>query len=835
MPEPRSRSELPRFVAEGLLAAALVFAPLALGTVQWWSLAIVLGLTTAAALAAAVARPRDVPKVFWAALGMALFVGLQAVPLPPWIGRILSPHGALLGGESAGEWRPLSLDPPATLREMARLTAYVAAFFAASRVCAEGRAARRLARVIAAGALLQGVFIAAHKAVATGQIYGVVGVTQGSTLLGTFGNSNHLAAYLALTVPVCVAVALQAPDVNQRRLWGLVAAAVSAAVVVTLSRSGIAGLAAALVAVWVAVRRDGAERAVEMKRWLALIGGLVLVAGLGAALFGGSHALDKLGSFGSPARVFRETKVQTWLDVPAMVRDFWLTGIGRGAFEAVYPSYKHVAVRLTFSHAECAPLQVLVDLGVPLGVAVLAAWAWGLRRGMRDERLLSRMAAAALIGLTVHELGDFAADTGGVGVTAAVVWGMVLPAGASVRAAVRWRRLGAVAAAAAVAAVALWAARRGDLRADLEALQRLQVDPHGWAQFQGRVQEARRRHPVEPWFPLAYGEELVRHGQAQAALRPLNRALELDPTGWKTHVVVGEALEQLGRRSQALIEYRLAYQGSQLNEYVLRVALAHPLSAEDLARLGGDDVQALDRIGGWLERNGRAGDAAAVAAHAIEVRADDAPARAILARRALAAGDAAGALGQLAPAGAAEEVVLLRAEALDKLGRSDEADGVLKAMLAASPSQGAAFALAQRLLDRRHFGDVLAVLARVPQRALGPSDLARYHRLHGLAFEGQGKTRDALLELATAARIDPSLANRMELGDAYRRAGLPRSALLEYRTAARATATPPPALQERMRALEARLSGTTISGEGGGEEPADPFAADDRGGGEEEE
>jgi hypothetical protein len=38
-----------------------------------------------------------------------------------------------------------------------------------------------------------------------------------------------------------------------------------------------------------------------------------------------------------------------------------------------------------------------------------------------------------------------------------------------------------------------------------------------------------------------------------------------------------------------------------------------------------------------------------------------------------------------------------------------------------------------------------------------------------------------------------------------------------------------------MRALEARLSGTTISGEGGGEEPADPFAADDRGGGEEEE
>ncbi len=804
--------------AEALLATALVAAPLMLGTVQFWSLAVLLALCAGAAVVAAFARARAPRWPFWIGALAVAVVALQAVPLPPWLFHALSPHAAELAAPAlGGGGHAVSLDAPATARELARLVAYLCAFFAASRLAVDGRVVRRLGRVVAAGAALQIAIVAAHKTVATNLIYGMVPVTQGSTVLGSFGNANHLAAYLALGAPLAAASALQAPTVVARRLWAAVAAIAAALVVVTLSRTGVAGLVAGLVALVLLLGRRGQEHAPALRRWL---GATAVVAVLGvvvAVALRGGHAVAKLSSMARPDRVVQETKVRTWLDLPAMLADFWRLGVGRGAFETIYPTYKHVADRLTFSHLECGPLQALADFGVPVGLLLIVAWLGGLKRAAADERVVTRAAVAALVGFSVHELADFAIDIGGVGVTVAVLFGIALPAGASLKWPSRWLRVAAAAAVAAAGGFALFVGWRGDLRRDVARLSELAGDDARAGEFEALAAEATRRHPVEPWLPLQMGQHHVRHRRPAAALPYLNRALELDPTAWKPHVFVGEALEQLGRRGQSLLELRLAWEMSQYNDYVLQVALRPRLSDADLLRFAGDDPARLDRLAGWLERKQRPAQAMALARHAVELKPDDAAARLLLARNAAAAGSARDVLAQLEKLPPGDpEVVLLRVAALDKLGRKVDADVALAEAFQQGHPPAIGFAVAERALAARDEQGALKTLEQVPAGALAPADLARLHRLRGLALERSGKPREGLDELATAARIDPSTANRMELGDAYARNGVVRAALLEYRTAARSTPSPPPELLERIRAIEAKSAGAlNVSGGGG--------------------
>src|SRR5262245_10376414 len=99
---------------------ALVTAPLTLGAVRLWSLVVMAALVGVAALAGAVAGPRGVPWPALAAVGVALFAGLQAVPLPRGLLAWLSPHGLELVELSLGDVasHSLSLDPAGSAREL---------------------------------------------------------------------------------------------------------------------------------------------------------------------------------------------------------------------------------------------------------------------------------------------------------------------------------------------------------------------------------------------------------------------------------------------------------------------------------------------------------------------------------------------------------------------------------------------------------------------------------------------------------------------------------------------------------------------------------------------
>lgn len=834
---------------EGLLAATVVVAPLAIGTVQWWALALVVALALATATSAlldgASSRRwplvRAMPWPVWVALGVALFVGAQALPLPFSLLRVLSPHAAeviAFSTNATPAWHALSLDPSASAREFARLLAFAAVLFAASRVAVDAAAAWRLTRLVAGLMIVECLLVAFHAAVGGHTIYGVVPVTRPTLVLGSFGSGNHFAAYLTLGVPLMLACAQTGSDERERRPWWIAAAAVSVLVALTLSRSGIAGLVAATATYWWLTRRtrrgdgdelDGpqSERVSDRMLWaLPVVVGAALLCGVSLALLGDAHRAERLGLLIHPTWLGREEKVAVWLDVPRIVRDYLGFGIGRGAFQEILPSYKLHADGMTFSYVESAPLQLLVDLGLFVGAAVIVAWVWGLWRATRRREGASRLTlqqaalAAALVGVSIHDLGDFSLDaSGAVGVTAALLWGLSFPArrqsgeGAVSGALGKLATYAVPSAAFVVASLALVVGWRGDLDRDvaevqarIDALDQARESTPDTTRFQALLAEAVARHPAEPWLHYAGGVALLRARQPGPALHHLNRAITLDPTAWRPHLAVAETLLAAGRRPQAMLELRLAYRNSdwnyQIPNFLVRI---EPHTAAAWLTLGGDDPEVLAHLAESLDGGRHDELLEPVATRLLALRPSDPAARKSLARIALAASRFDEALAHAGPLPADAESTLLRVRALDGLGKSDDANHLIASALPRVLPADPAFALAERSLKLARPDLALVALDRLATDRLKPTDLARDHLLRSAAFEQQGRMHDAVQEAVAATRADPGERTRLALGSLYERNGMLRDAYVAYRGALRSARKPSEEARAALRRVQTAL------------------------------
>ncbi len=251
MPPPRRSSTT--VAGAWLLAGLVVAVPLAHGGVD---LPVQLAAAVLAAVALLlVARGSDrAPLVALPLLLVVAWGAVQAVPLP--------------GG------RAISLDPPATGRDLAIGVAKLAAFAAAWHVAGT----RRRRDLVLAGLGAAGLAVAA--------------TVLGAALLGLgklleprfpFGNPNHLAGFLVLTAFPVLGLALRRRG-QGRLLWLMGFVLVVAPLFLSLSRGGIgAFFGGAAVFLALASRREQAPgEAPHPWRWAALAG---LTAALGAVAY----------------------------------------------------------------------------------------------------------------------------------------------------------------------------------------------------------------------------------------------------------------------------------------------------------------------------------------------------------------------------------------------------------------------------------------------------------------------------------------------------------------------------------------------------------------------
>ncbi len=198
--------------------------------------------------------------------------------------------------------------------------------------------------------------------------------------IGTFVLPGELAGYLVILLPIAGAIAATSRD-TWLRCTALAALCVGgAAFVLTFSRAGWMGLAAA-VAFFVAIRARALGTGI-----LAASG--IIAAGLAAVLllFNVAH---------NPSENY--TRLSIWQAALQIIDRFPLTGVGPFDFSRLYAVVRAPDGDATAFHAHSVYLTFLAEIGV-VGIAA-ASWAWWAFAAEMRRRLAQASPRAAIVAL----------------------------------------------------------------------------------------------------------------------------------------------------------------------------------------------------------------------------------------------------------------------------------------------------------------------------------------------------------------------------------------------------------------------------------------------------
>ena len=395
----------------------------------------IIGLLVLAAIGArrALAQPplaMPLNRPLWLLLLSPLLLALiQLTPLPIGLWSALPGHDVYaqalgLAGIAAGSWRPLSLNPDATLGSLFAAIPLVAAFLLG-----------HLATLTQLRGLLRAVAILALAEVMLGllQISGgerspfFFGVMSYGPPIGTFGNRNHYANYLAMALAGYVWLAFESirygrvksggitfGSRHRTALWAVGGLVLVLGVLMSRSRgAAVFGLPMAFAGVaLVSLRIKGWSRG----SWAAAAAALLLVGGA-AALVGFDAVSSRVsGEQLASSANFRGELARTSLRGAIT---FWPWGAGWGSYDSVYPRFQPGSIAGFANHAHEDYVEMLFEGGI-FFVLLAGVFAWlavGRVRSLiaiaREERKLDRecMAAAlcglGLLGLLAHSLVEF--------------------------------------------------------------------------------------------------------------------------------------------------------------------------------------------------------------------------------------------------------------------------------------------------------------------------------------------------------------------------------------------------------------------------------------------
>lgn len=322
------------------------------------------------------------------ALAFALWAAFVFVCAPvaglrtaPGTNPLLAAPGVLL---AAAAWASSAGDLPASLGLSTLATMAAAAVLVlGGAAAASGRNAEPLFAAFCWAWLLAGVL---NTALALIQVFapdlpdGTWLATSGlpGRAIGNLRQPNHLSSLLLWSA--IAVIALHELGRLRRALAAALLAALVFAVVLTASRTGLVSVA--LLALWAVLDR----RLSKPARWLLLAAPLIYAlswwlmvwwADASQHSFGGSQRLAESDLSSSRFAIWRDTLV--------LIRMHPWTGVGLGEFNFAWTltPFPHRALAF-FDHTHNLPLQLLVELGLPLGGTVLALLLWALWRGLRQ-------------------------------------------------------------------------------------------------------------------------------------------------------------------------------------------------------------------------------------------------------------------------------------------------------------------------------------------------------------------------------------------------------------------------------------------------------------------
>ena len=227
-------------------------------------------------------------------------------------------------------------------------------------------------------ALLAGAFVVAAIAVLQA-VAGAVAVGPTSSVArasATFGNSNALAAYLAMVLPLAVNEFLRATSTSDRILAANVVAIVAIALVLTFGRGGWVGGAVGVIIVIVATRPSRRRLMVMAGAAVGLVAAIVAATallGAGGAPIAQATAARFI-SLLDPTAGTGAIRLHIWKDTLGLIASRPLLGYGPDNFGLVFPAFQTGWwSRLSLideSHSE------VLQIAATQGFIGLVAFAW---------------------------------------------------------------------------------------------------------------------------------------------------------------------------------------------------------------------------------------------------------------------------------------------------------------------------------------------------------------------------------------------------------------------------------------------------------------------------
>jgi O-antigen ligase/tetratricopeptide (TPR) repeat protein len=752
-----------------LVWVALFGCTAALGGVALWAIAGLAVVALTALLLVLWQARRDDRGIAWplgmtAIAAMTVAVALQCVPLPPSLLRALSPATDDLLQFTLGphglypRWRPLSLDPPATILELIKHLSYAALFLTTAQLSRERSSRRRLMVGVATLGLVLAVVAALHETFGLSSLFGIPSLER-SGPVSPFVNRNHLASVLSLGACTQLGLAFRAEDRREPFLWGGAFLPTAATALLAGSRGGAIGFLAGLgvLAVLLALRGQGSVR--KRSTQLALGSSLVLGALGIAAYLNLDFLMERWGSmFGE--KVFHEALAQIWPSVIPMVKEHWLTGVGRGAFIVAFPHYQSAVPEMTFSNPENVLLQLTSEFGVLLGIAFLVvlarAWVEAVRRVDLSAAEAGLLAGLFAVGL--HEFADFGLEITGVAVPTLMALAVAEVRPES-RSQVRWTFAWPV-AGGAVAAPLLLLVLPVSLERDRSSTQ-AEVGHVPVEKLAEDVKGRLARHPADYLLHLqaSVAESVVKPPQPAATLFWANRAMYLAPQLPWPHRLAATALFQMGARSQARLEERSAFPMLKGDVGFQQELLRLLLSPDDFAEACPQTADGFATMSDLLYFNGRDPDSIEVAQLGLQrLNLEEPSLLGRVARSESRLGRHDLALTFAVRAQHADptrpELVGQTATELIALGRTSEAEAELREGLAHSPGDVGLSVLLARLLSPQRAPEAHALLAAA--NCSSPKVKADVVEVDGDLWAREQAPAKALSAFRTAAQLVPT-------------------------------------------------------------------------------
>jgi O-antigen ligase len=367
----------------------LIFSPLAFGTVEPWSYAV-MELAAFAALflyfihtAKSNSPFYEVPGLAWL-LSFLVFILLQAVPMPSFLVSLISPASyeiqqAALHAGDGGQWMTVSVHPRATVHAFFRYSTYAAFYLLTVQLLTRKELFKKTVFVITVfGAVLAFSSILQSYLTEDKLLWFRHVAHSSTTVSGPYVNRNHYAGLMEMIFPVVLALFFfyrprlgkgsLAKDIveifgqkkgNIHVLIGAAALLIVTSIFLSLSRGAIISTCLAfLIFLYLVSKRQMARRG---KIPAAMV---VILVCLSVSWFGWDPIFERFGELKSEDSLLEVGRIGYWHDTMDIIKDYPVAGAGMGAFADIYPSYHSMGAARVLDHAHNDYLELAAEGGI---------------------------------------------------------------------------------------------------------------------------------------------------------------------------------------------------------------------------------------------------------------------------------------------------------------------------------------------------------------------------------------------------------------------------------------------------------------------------------------